>query len=211
MLSDKTVGRLSLYRRLLAKLQSQKIHHVFSHELAAIARSTPAQVRRDLMLIAFTGSPAKGYNVENLIDHIDGVLDAPEGQNIAIVGIGNLGRAIIAYFSGRRPKLTITAAFDKDPEKIGNLIHGCRTYSIDQMISVIHEKNIHIVILAVPADEAQFVAAKLVEAGIKGILNFAPVPLRVTPDVFVEDIDVTTLLEKTAYFARNGKTSFSKE
>jgi redox-sensing transcriptional repressor len=211
MLSEKTVGRLSLYRRLLAKLQTKSVENVFSHELSAIAHGTPAQVRRDLMLISFTGSPAKGYNVQALIDCIDRVLDAPEGQMIALIGIGNLGRAILSYFHSRRPKLTIVAAFDNDPAKVNSLVHGCRAYPLQNMAETIRNLGIHLAVVTVPAESAQAVANTLVSAGVKGILNFAPVPLNVPSDVYVEDIDVTMLLEKTAYFARNIGSMHSKE
>jgi redox-sensing transcriptional repressor len=209
MLSEKTIGRLSLYRRLLSKFQSQNIKHVYSHELASIAHGTATQVRRDLMMIAFSGSPSKGYNVEDLMRQIDCVLDAPEGQKIALVGIGNLGRAIISYFAGRRPNLSIVAAFDKDPHKIDRLIHGCPCYPHEKISEVVKSQRISMAIITVPAEEAQTVADTLVHSGVQGILNFAPVPLRVPSQVYIEDIDVTMLLEKVAYFART--SALSKE
>lgn len=210
MLSEHTIERLSLYRRLLTKLQQQNQLYVYSHELAAISHGTAAQVRRDLMLMSFTGSPAKGYHVSDLIESIDRLLDAPDGQKIALVGLGNLGRAIIAYFHGRRPKLTIVAAFDTDTSKVNRLFYGCRCYPADQLQSVAEEQHINLAVIAVPAEEAQHVADALIAAGVMGILNFAPVPLRVPQHVYVQDIDVTMLLEKTAYFARSGDQRRSK-
>jgi len=170
--------------------------------LGAQAGVTAAQVRRDIMNIGYSGNPNRGYDVGKLVESIGNFLDAPEGQNVALVGVGNLGQAILAFFSGRRPKLSIVAAFDNDPEKIGCLIEGCRCYSIRDMDKIARDFNIKIATLCVPAKFAQEVTDILVQAGIKGILNFTPVPLKVPDNLYVEDIDMTTSLEKVAYFAR---------
>ena len=110
--SAKTIGRLSLYRRLLAGLQAEGVRNVYSHQLAAMTGGTAAQVRRDIMAVGCVGSPTRGYDVQQLCQAIAGVLDHPEGQSAALVGVGNLGRALLAYFLQRRPKLMIRAAFD---------------------------------------------------------------------------------------------------
>ena len=202
--SQKTIGRLSLYRRLLQGLSAKGVKYIYSHQIAAIASATAAQVRRDWMAIGYNGSPTKGYEIAELIDAIGKFLDSPKEQKVALVGIGNLGRAILIFFSGRRPKLNIVAAFDNDPYKTSRVIHGCRCYHIDQLSAISKEAGIDVAIIAVPASEAQSVADKMVAAGIKGILNFAPTPLRVGPNVYVEDIDMTMSLEKVAFFARQG-------
>ena len=111
MASNKSIRRLSLYRRLLNSLQAEGVESVYSHQLAAIAGVTAAQVRRDVMEVGYTGTPAKGYSVVGLIQSIRNILDAPEGQGVALIGVGNLGRAILAYFVGRRPNLSIKACF----------------------------------------------------------------------------------------------------
>ncbi len=203
--SEKTIGRLSLYRRLLNVLRDEGTTSVYSHELAALAGVTAAQVRRDLMGVAASGSPSRGYDVLGLIEGLRVFLDAEGGQPVALVGVGNLGRAILAYFSGRRPNLTITAAFDSDPTKTGRVIHGCRCHPVGDLARVLRDEGIRVGILTVPAEAAQGVADALVRAGARGILNFAPVRLRVPPGVHVEDLDVTMVLEKVAYFARNGE------
>lgn len=207
--SVKTIGRLSLYRRLLHDLAGQGVKYVYSHQLAAMAGGTAAQVRRDMMAVGYNGSPTKGYDVQELIRSIARCLDAQNGQGAALVGIGNLGRAIMTFFAGRRPHLAIQAAFDVDPYKVNRVIHGCRCYPIADLLRVIEEQDIRVAIISVPAGEAQSVADQLVRAGVRGILNFAPVPLRVPPDVYVEDIDMTMSLEKVAYFSR--KSSVEKE
>jgi redox-sensing transcriptional repressor len=200
--SDRTIGRLSLYRRLLNALACEKVQNVYSHQLADAAGATAAQVRRDLMGVGYSGSPTKGYDVVGLCDALAKYLDSPEPQAVALVGVGNLGRAILAYFGGRRPNLSIQAAFDKDPTKAGRVIHGCRCYLMDGLPKVVDEKKIEAAVLAVPATAAQQVADTLVLCGVRGILNFAPVRLRLPEHVYVQDVDMTTLLEKVAFFAR---------
>ncbi len=202
MIPDKTIGRLSVYRRLLNRLLSEGARNVYSHQLAAMAGVTPAQVRRDMMSIGYSGSPNRGYDIVELMKSIGQSLDDPEGQRAALVGIGNLGRALLAYFSGRRPKLAIVAAFDSDPRKCDRVVQGCRCYRIDRLSEVANEMNINVGVITVPSAEAQKVADFMVFAGIRGILNFAPVRLHMPANVYVEDIDMTTALEKTAYFAR---------
>jgi redox-sensing transcriptional repressor len=110
----------------------------------------------------------------------------------------------MAYFAGRRPRLSIVAAFDTDPSKVNRVIHGCRCYDIADMARIVREAGIEVAVITVPARAAQDVADALVEAGVKGMLNFAPAPLRVPLGVYVEDIDMTMSLEKVAYFARQG-------
>ncbi len=204
MVSHRTVGRLSLYRRLLNGLAGQGTRNVYSHQLAAMAGATPAQVRRDLMAVGYMGSSTHGYDVSELTKSIGNFLDDQTGQAAALFGIGNLGRAILSYFTGRRPNLSIVAAFDVDENKIGRVIHGCRCYSVEELETVARENDIRLGILAVPAAAAQNVAENMVRAGFRGILNFAPAPLKVPAGVYVEDIDMTMSLEKVAYFARQG-------
>jgi len=200
--SDKTIGRLSTYRRLLYRFVTAGQSHIYSYQIAAIAGVTAAQVRRDLMVVGYSGSPNKGYRVEDLAGSIGEFLDRPEGQNVGLIGIGNLGRAILTFFSGRRPKLTIVAAFDSAPDKINRTIQGCRCYAVEEFPAVAARENITVGVITTPADAAQRVAEMLVECGVRGILNFAPVALKLPPGVHCEDIDMTMALEKVAYFAR---------
>jgi redox-sensing transcriptional repressor len=174
---------------------------VYSHELAAVAGVSAAQVRRDMMAVGANGSPTRGYNVEKLVECLSVELDDPEGSRAALVGVGNLGRAMLSFFQGRRPKLSIVAAFDREPYKVGRVVCGCRCYSMDEMSQVVIDKKITVGIIAVPSSAAQAVASELEDAGVRGILNFAPVALRISPETFSEDIDMTMALERVAYFA----------
>lgn len=203
--SDKTIGRLSLYRRLLNRLVAEGKSSIFSHELATLSGGSSAQVRRDLMSIGYSGTPVHGYQIEELTNSIANILDDPQGQRVALIGLGNLGKAILAFFSGRRPNLSITAAFDIDPAKVNRVIHGCRCYPMESLISTIRAENISVGIIAVPARDAVQIAEQLVLSGIRSILNFAPVRLHLPDDVHEEVLDVTTALEKAAYFARLNK------
>jgi len=195
-----TIGRLSLYRRLLQEHLSNGGRHIYSHQLARLAVSSPAQVRRDLMTIGFSGSPRKGYAVQELIDTIQAVLARSVETRVALVGVGNLGRAVLAYYANRQP-VRFAAAFDRAPEKAGRILHGCRCYPSDQMAEVVRREGIHVGVIAVPAAEAQGVADQLVLAGITGILNFAPVRLYVPPGMYVENVDLMMALDKVAYYA----------
>ncbi|MBN1347638.1 MAG: redox-sensing transcriptional repressor Rex [Phycisphaerae bacterium] len=201
-ISDKTIHRLSVYLRILKRLASSNGKYVFSHELAALSGFNAAQVRRDVMVIGSEGKPKRGYQVALLADRIERFLDSPEGMAVALVGIGNAGRAIISFFPSQSSRLSIAAAFDTDPYKVNRVINGCRCWPVTDLGRVVSDKSILIAIVAVPAKEAQAVTDKLVAAGVRGLLNFAPVTLRVPPHVYVEDLDITVSLQKVAYFAR---------
>lgn len=209
-MSERAVGRLSIYRRLLSELADGGSQNVYSHELAKMSGFSAAQVRRDLMAVGYSGSPAKGYGVSELVESIGHYLDDPVGQGVALVGVGNLGRAILAYFSGRRPRLAIVAAFDNDPKKTGRDFHGCRCCDVADMVTLIRKKRIDVGIITVPQFEAQEVADLLVKGGVRGILNFAPATIEVPERVYVENVDITVSLEKVAFFARHSRPSNAK-
>jgi redox-sensing transcriptional repressor len=202
MVSRKTIARMSLYRRLLISLLDEGTTHVFSHQLARLGGVTAAQVRRDFMAIGYSGSPTRGYEVEQCIDSIGKFLDGPRRQDVALVGVGKLGASILAHFAGRRPKLAIVAAFDDDPAKIGQTIEGCRVFAAGALEQTIRDLGISIVILAVPAEPAQAIADTLASAGVRSIVSFAATPLHVPESVAVFDMDITAALETAAYVAR---------
>ncbi len=177
-------------------------NHIYSHEIAKIQHITAVQVRRDIMLIGYTGTLRKGYNIKELIDIISKIIDSKDVIKVCVVGVGNLGRAMVNYFSGKRTKLSIVACFDTDPNKINKKVTGVKCYSVDDMKKIIKQKNIKIGIMTVPADKASETADKLVSAGIKGILNYTPKPVYVPKDVFLEEYDMITSLEKVAFFVK---------
>jgi len=201
-LPERTVERLSEYRRSLLQCLEEGKTHIFSHELAELHHNTAVQVRRDIMFIGYTSMQRKGYDVRELIDVIGDILDSERGLNVAVIGIGNLGRAVTTYFAGKRSKLNIIATFDVDTTKIDRVISGVKCYPLSRLKEVVASHQISIAIMTVPADSAKEVSAQLVEAGIKGVLNFTTVPLNVTENVFLDEYDMITSLEKVAYFVK---------
>ncbi len=204
VIPEKTIERLSEYRRTLLSCKKQGITHIFSHVLAGIHGITAVQVRRDLMLIGFSSDTKKGYDVEVLIDYISSILDSDEPLNIAVLGMGHLGQAITKYFNGRRLKLQITAAFDIDPQKVGSIIDGIPCYDMSQFEQLAEELDLSIVVLSCPTKVASQLVLPIINAGIRGVLNFTSMPLNFPQGIVVENYDITTLLEKVAYFVKEG-------
>jgi redox-sensing transcriptional repressor len=204
VVSRKTVARLSRYRRLLAALRERGVARIYSHELARHAAVSAAQVRRDLMAIGYSGSPNRGYDVAACIDSITALLDGGARQEVALVGVGNLGRAILAHFADKSPTVAIAVAFDRDPALVGQVVHGVRCLDVAAMEQVVADLGVQIAVLAVPGESAQEVADALVRAGVKSIISFAPTPLQLPDGIFVEYMDITAALESAAYFARLG-------
>jgi redox-sensing transcriptional repressor len=204
-LPGKTVERLSEYRRQLLGCLADNRNYIFSHDLAALLHITAVQVRRDLMLIGYSSVLRKGYDIRELIDTIGRIIDSAEGLNVAIIGIGNLGRAVTGYFRGKRSKLNIVASFDNDPQKVNKVISGVKCYHIHDMEQIIKELNIRIAILTIPAEFAKSMAEEVVRFGIKGILNFTTIPLNVPSGVYLEEYDMITSIEKVAYFVKENK------
>ena len=186
---EKTIERLSEYRRTLLSCHKQGITHIFSHVLAGIHGITAVQVRRDLMLIGFSSDTKKGYDVKVLIDFISNILDSDTVTNIAVIGMGHLGQAITKYFNGRGLKLKITTAFDIDPAKVGQTIDGIPCHHMETFEEVVEDKDIDIVIVSSPSR----------------VLNFTSRPLNFPRGIVVENYDITTLLEKVAYFVKENE------
>ena len=206
MTPQKTLERLIMYRIVLEQNAAQGVTHLFSKDLADQTGSNPAQVRRDLMEVGYSGNPQKGYAIAELIEKIRQLLEPAEGIPIALVGIGNLGRAILGYFTRLKPKFNLIAAFDTDDTKIGRVIAGCRCYHANEMQKILAPFEVQLGIITVPESYAQNAAGQLIAAGVKGIVNFAPTPIRVPAGVYLENMQMTLTFEKAAYFARSKKS-----
>ncbi len=204
-LPGKTVERLSQYRRVLTATLQGNRSYVFSHELAAMLHITAVQVRRDLMLIGYGSVMRKGYDIRELIKAIGIIIDPPDGLNVAIIGMGNLGRAITGYFMGKRTNMNVVAAFDVDQQKVDKVIAGVRCWHIDQFRRLKPELDIAIAVLAVPTEQAVTVTEMLVSNGIRGIMNFTTMPLNVPDNVYLEEYDMITSIEKVAYFVKQNQ------
>ncbi len=199
-LPPRTVERLSKYRRLLDKYKDLEEAHIHSHKLAALLNLTPEQVRRDLMLIGLTGNHRRGYNIKALISLIGKTIDRQQGHKVAIVGIGNLGSAVLGFIRKANSKIDVVAAFDIDKKKINTSIAGVVCYDLAIAGQVIYKEDIKIAILTVPPEEAIDTANKLLNAGIRGILNFTSVHLDVPPGIYLKDYDIITSLEEIGFF-----------
>ncbi len=195
----KTIERLLLYRVLLMEQQAIGKNSIHSHQLAELANNTPAQVRRDIMASGYSGNPSTGYEIADLLFKIKERLNLDLKVKVALVGIGNLGTAILSFFSFHKTRFEIVAAFDVDTEKSNKQVFGCKTYSIKRISSIIKSKQITLGIIATPDATAQDVADILVASGIKGILNFTSFPLKVPKNVKLNRIDITLELEKLAF------------
>ena len=198
-LPPNTVERLSLYRRRLLNYTDNTKQFIHSHQLAHLLRINPAHIRRDLMLIKFTGDVHKGYDISKLIKSIGNVIDGPRTRKITFVGIGDLGRAVAEYFNSNDTKLEIAATFRlrEEPKVQFSDVH---CYNISRMKDVIKKEKIELCVIAVPSSYAKEVSKTVIDSGVKGILNFTSVNLDVPDHVYVEDYDMIAKLEKMSYF-----------
>ena len=202
LLPERTVERLSKYRRVLQRELDNGTKHIYSHELAKLLHITPVQVRRDIMLIGHSGTLRKGYGIENLINLIGEIIDCSSSvQNVAIIGIGKLGQALLDYLNSSNTKLNLSAVFDTNPDKIGTTYSGTLCYNTDKLSEIVERDQITIGILTVPPEYAKETSIMMKDAGIIGIMNYTPVSLKLD-GTFLEEYDVITSLEKVAYFAK---------
>ena len=167
---EKTIERLSEYRRTLLSCLNQGITHIFSHVLAGMHGITAVQVRRDLMLIGFSSDTKKGYDVKTLIEFINNILDSEDVMNVAIIGMGHLGQAITNYFNGKRRKLRIVTAFDIDPAKVDSTIDDIPCYHMDKFEEIVEQMDVSIVIISSPTRVAPSLVLPIINAGIKRVV-----------------------------------------
>lgn len=196
------VRRLSLYLRQLETFSEDDRLTISSRELGEALGVSDAQVRRDLAYFGQFGHPGIGYRVPELIQQIRRILGTDRISQVLLVGAGNLGRALIAFRGFTKRGFELAAVFDKDPSKIGALTDGPRAIRIQplsDMTAMVKKHSIRVGILAVPASAAQQAAEEMVAAGIRGILNFAPVALQVGPDVEVASVDLAIHLEQLSF------------
>lgn len=207
---EKTIERLSEYRRSLLSCHKQGITHVFSHVLAGMHGITAVQVRRDLMLIGFSSDTKKGYDVKVLIEFINSILDSQTVMNVAVIGMGNLGQAITKYFNGKGLKLRIVCSFDVDSDKVGTTIDDIPCYHMEQFEEIVSAMDISIAVISSPTRVAPTLVVPIINAGIKGVLNFTSAPLNFPQGIVAENYDITTILEKVAYFVKEGDENNDK-
>lgn len=199
-ISDAVVRRLPVYLRYLNELSLKNVQTVSSQDLGRKLDLNPAQIRKDLAYFGEFGKKGIGYDVGYLIEKIRQILKLDKTINVALVGAGNLGRALCNYNIYLKDNMKITAVFDAAPDKIGERINNLIVQPISELKETIVKKHIRIGIITVPAGEAQLVANQFVEAGIEALLNFAPAIIKVPPEIRVHHADFTIELQSLAYF-----------
>lgn len=199
IIPDPTIRRLSLYLRQLENLLKQERITVSSKQLGQSLGLTDAQVRKDLAYFGTFGHPGVGYNIQELLTRIRQILGTDKTWNVILVGAGNLGRALLSYSGFAAKGLILVAAFDSDPVKINTVISGHTILPCEQLQDVIRTHDVRLAILTVPPDAAQTVADQLVQAGIKGILNFSPASLNVPSTVALQSVDLALQLEQLTF------------
>lgn len=198
-LSRASAQRFSLYLRHLEDLVRRKQLKVSSSELGEALSVTDAQVRKDLATLGSLGQPGIGYATHDLIAAIRSCLGIDRPWSAALVGVGNLGRALLGYHGFRQRGFEIVSLFDVDPDKIGDTIDGLTIHSLEEAPTLVQQMGIGIGLVAVPSDSAQWVADQLVAGGVRGLLNFAPIVLRIPDHVRVLSVDLTVQLEQLAF------------
>jgi len=196
---ERTVTRLSIYLRCLEELEGDGVVSVSSGQLADRFGLNSAQVRKDLAYFGQFGVRGPGYYVGALRHHLERILGLKREWEVALVGLGNLGSALIAYKGFQEKGFKITAVFDRDPVKIGQRVEGVQVMDASKIVPAIRKRKIKIGILAVPAVSAQAVANLLVEAGVTAILNFVPAQLTVPDSVKLQNVDLSVLLKTLSY------------
>jgi redox-sensing transcriptional repressor len=196
----KAIYRLSIYLRCLSRLQGNGIRTVSSEALARGAGVKSTQLRKDLTYFGQFGTRGLGYDVGQLQQLIADLLGTNSLQPVVLVGVGNLGLALLSYQGFQPEGFEITAAFDLEADKKRNKTSFQPVQGMDKLADFVHAHAVRMAILTVPAQVAQEVANQLVSAGITGILNFAPVVLQVPEDVIVNNVNLAIELENLSYF-----------
>jgi redox-sensing transcriptional repressor len=199
LVPNPAVKRLSLYLRQLEAFKKKDRRTISSKQLGESLGLTDAQVRKDFAYFGQFGHPGIGYRVDDLIGQVRRILGTDKTWNVLLVGAGNLGRALMAYRGFDQKGFRLAAVFDADGGKVGKRQASFTIQPLDELAATVREKNIRLAILAVPADNAQEVADQLVEAGIRGLLNFAPVSITVPPDVALNAVDLAVQLEQLSF------------
>lgn len=205
------VSRLSLYLRELQQIVRDSSPTTSSTELGKRLGFTNAQVRKDLAYFGQFGYPGIGYRCDELIHAIKKILGTNHSWPIALVGLGNLGRALLGYRGFSHQGFHIVAVFDNDPQKVGTMVDGIPIYPLSKLSELVTQQGIRLAILAVPAASAQGVAEEIVAAGIEGILNFAPVTLSLSKPIHKIGVDLAIQLEQLTFSVVQGRMSASDD
>ncbi|MBS8267061.1 redox-sensing transcriptional repressor Rex [Mesobacillus boroniphilus] len=201
-----TAKRLPLYYRFLLNLHSSGKQRVSSAELSEAVKVDSATIRRDFSYFGALGKKGYGYNVNYLLTFFRKTLDQDELTKVALIGVGNLGTAFLNYNFSKNNNTKIEIAFDVAPDKVGTKIGDVAVYHMDDLDKVVVEEGIQVAILTVPSAVAQPITDRLVQANIKGILNFTPARLNVPPSIRIHHIDLAVELQSLIYFLKHYPT-----
>ena len=190
-----TVKRLGRYLRVLERFHEDGVESISSEELAAELHVKPSQLRKDLAYFGEFGTRGMGYNIPMLTEELRKILGLHRQWAIAIVGIGNLGTALLRYKGLNEKGFRVAAIFDDDPEKVGSSRSGVQIHHIDELPEIVKEKNIQIAIITVPAPAARHVAETIINAGVRAILNFAPISIKCPEGVTCQPVDIASELK----------------
>jgi redox-sensing transcriptional repressor len=197
------VSRLSLYLRELQHLVRTGRTTISSHQLGQLLGFTDAQVRKDLTYFGHFGHPGVGYRCADLVAEIRRILGTDRVWTVALIGVGNLGRALLGYRGFAAKGFRVVAAFDADPQKANTVVDGIPVYALDRIKEVVERQQIQLAVLTVPAAAAQSAAELVTDAGVAGIVNFAPVTLSLPEDVSLVGVDLATELEQISFSVAN--------
>ncbi len=197
---DIVIRRLPIYVRTLRALADSDIRSVSSEELADLIGVTAAQIRRDLSYFGKFGKQGKGYDTQFLAQTISRILRLDRQWPVALVGLGNLGRAIVNYRGFTPSSFSIVSVFDRSPRNVGNAVNGLEILHDDHLTDTIIRERIKIGIIATPKTYAQEIADRMVAGGVEAILNYAPVILKVPENVTVREIDPVSALQSMTYY-----------
>lgn len=202
-ISRVTIDRLSVYFRELRQIQREGIDVISSEKLGCRIGFSPEQIRKDLAAFGEFGKKGIGYVVQDLLRNISRILGLNKKWNIAIIGAGHLGRALANNRKFASIAFNLEAIFDSDENKIGKCVNGVEISDINNLEEIIEERNIHIAVIVTPSTVAQDIADRLVDAGIKGIWNFAPVRLKVPEGLPLVSEDLSIGLASLSYYISN--------
>lgn len=202
-IAESTVRRLSLYLRFLEEFDAQGMETLSSEALASRGGTTSAQVRKDLSFFGSFGQRGRGYSVPELVGRLRDILGLERAYRVVVVGAGKIGSALAQYHGLGQRGFHIAAAYDADPKKIGVPWNGLLVRDVSQLEQDLAREPMDIAILTTPAAAAPGVSERLVRAGVRAILNFAPVQLEVPPEVVVKNVNMALELEALSYALRN--------
>ena len=198
------VSRLPQYVRVLSRLQQEGAQVVSSQQLGEKLQVTPAQIRKDLSYFGRFGKQGRGYSVAHLLGRLKQILGLNSHWNVAVVGVGRLGRAILSYPGFNPDGFRLVAAFDANPKVVGQNVAGLEVLPMVRLAQEVRERDITIAIVAVPTDHTQEVVDQLVECGVRAMLNYAPIAPQVTEGVKIRNIDPVLSLQSMTYYLTDG-------